>query len=355
MKLVTFETETPVGRLRRLGALIDGDQDGRIADLTAAYATWLAAETDETLPRELASLRTPPDMLGWLRGGPRSREAAERALAFARARLGEGPDPRGLDGALLVYPAEAVRLLAPLPRPNSFRDCSIYQEHMSRAEPPFEKKPAWYTNPPYYKGSCDSIVGPGAPIPSPYYTQRLDLELEIGIVVGREGRNLSFEEAERCIAGYTILIDSSCRDGYEREPFGPNKRKDFNTVLGPCLVTPDEIEEGDLACRITVDGELWWEGNTGHRRSFTPAQLVAYMSDNETVFPGDLIGTGTVGLGCSMDLHKWPKVGARVRFEVEGIGRLEHEVVAGEHVVDHVAGMTGLLAHPGADAAGTPG
>ncbi|MGE0743765.1 MAG: fumarylacetoacetate hydrolase family protein [Rhodospirillales bacterium] len=347
MKLVTFEVETAVGRARRIGALIDGHQDGRIADLTAAYEAHLRAETDEPTPRELALLRTPPDMIGWLRGAHKSRAAAEDAVGYARRQLAKGVDTRGADGARLVYARKDVRLLAPVPRPNSLRDFSIYEEHMSRADRPFPKRPAWYVTPPYYKGNPDTIVGPEDPIPYPYYTERLDLEIEIGIVIGKQGSNLTFEQAKDHIAGYTILIDPSCRDGYEREPFGPTKRKDWCTVLGPCLVTADEIDEADLDVRVAVDGETWFEGNTGHKRSFLAEHLVAYASDNETLYPGDVLGTGTVGFGCSMDLHRWIKVGQTATFEVEGIGTLSHKVVAGERVVGHTLGMKGLLQAPG--------
>jgi 2-keto-4-pentenoate hydratase/2-oxohepta-3-ene-1,7-dioic acid hydratase in catechol pathway len=349
MKLVTFAVSTPTGRVNRLGALLDGHAQGRIVDLTAAYAAHLAAETDEPTPRELAAVRTPPDMIGWLRGAHKAREAAEAAVAFAGRRLQEDSDPLGLDDARLVYPRQEVRLLAPLPRPRTIRDYSIFEEHMSRApgRSAAEKQAAWYRWPPYYKGNPDSVFGPEDPIVYPYYTEKLDLEIEIGIVVGREGRNLSFDEARAAIAGYTLFIDCSARDGYQREPFGPTKRKDWCNILGPCLVTADEVDEANLPVRVTVDGEVWFEGNTGHRRSFLAHQLVAYASDNETLHPGDLLGTGTVGLGCSMDLHRWPQVGQTVTFEVGGIGSLTHQIVAGERVVDYtLRGMDGLLQPP---------
>jgi 2-keto-4-pentenoate hydratase/2-oxohepta-3-ene-1,7-dioic acid hydratase in catechol pathway len=347
MKLVTFAVATPTGRAQRLGVLLDGHERGRIVDLTAAYAAHLAAETDEPTPRELAALRTPPDLISWLRGAHKAREAAEAAVAHARRRLEENPDPLGLDDARLVYARQDVRLLAPLPRPRTIRDFSIYEEHMSRARAIPEKRPAWYRWPPYYKGNPDAVYGPEDPIPYPYYTQQLDLEIEIGIVVGREGRNLTFDQARAAIAGYTIFIDCSARDGYEREPFGPTKRKDWCNILGPCLVTADELDEANLPVRVTVDGEVWFEGNTGHRRSFLAEHLVAFASDNETLHPGDLLGTGTVGLGCSMDLHRWPQVGQTVTFEVEGIGTLTHRIVAGEQVVDYtLRGMEGLLSPP---------
>jgi 2-keto-4-pentenoate hydratase/2-oxohepta-3-ene-1,7-dioic acid hydratase in catechol pathway len=347
VKLVTFAVSTAVGALQRLGALVDGHQDGRVVDLTAAYAAYLAAETDEPTPRELAALRVPPDMIGWLRGAHKSREAAEQALAFARLRFDGGPNPLGLDEARLAYSRSEVRLLAPLPRPRTLRDFSIYEEHMTQTGERSDKRPAWYRWPPYYKGNPDSVIGPEDPIPYPYYTQKLDLEPEIGIVVGREGTNLTIEQAWNHIAGYTIFIDCSARDGHEREPFGPSKRKDFANVLGPCLVTADELDEGNLAVRVVVDGETWFEGNTGHRRNWTPAHLLAFASDNETLHPGDVIGTGTVGLGCSMDLHRWPRVGQTFSVEVEGIGSLTHRIVAGEQVTDYVLhGMHGLIEAP---------
>jgi 2-keto-4-pentenoate hydratase/2-oxohepta-3-ene-1,7-dioic acid hydratase in catechol pathway len=349
MKLVTFEVRSPLGKARRLGALLRASEAGGIVDLTAAFAKYLAAETDEPTPRELAVLRAPPDMIGWLRAGHEGRRAAEHALAY----VGAHPDARGLDDERLLWERKDVRLLAPIPRPGAFRDCSIYEQHMTRAQRPKETAPrplqkadAWYRAPAYYKGSTTSIAGPEDPVPFPYYTDNLDLEIELGIVIGKEGRNLTFAAAQECIAGYTILIDSSCRDGNDREPFGPNKRKDFHTALGPYLVTKDEVDPENLACKVEVDGEVWFEGNTSAPHNFSPAQLVAYVSDNETVYPGDLIGTGTIGFGCSMDLHKWPKVGQTATFTMAGLGSMALKVVKGEHVVSHVAGMKGYLEPP---------
>ena len=347
MKLVSFSVPTPVGAAHRLGALLDADENGRIADLTTCYFDWLTKSSNESKPRELVNLRVPPDMIGWLQGGAASREAADCAVAHARVCLERNRNPQLGYGARLVFAREEVKLLAVLPRPRTLRDFSIYEEHMTRSRADYDKKPVWYTNPPYYKGNPDSFVSPGDPIPFPYYTERLDLELEIGIVVGKEGRNLTFEQAKQHIAGFAILIDPSCRDGNEREPFGPTKRKDFSNSLGPCLVTADEISDANLAVRLSVDGEIWFEGNTGHKRSFSAEQLVAYVSDNETIYPGDVIGTGTVGFGCSMDHHKWIKVGQTATFWVEGLGSLTHPVVKGERIVEHVKGMKGMLTYPG--------
>lgn len=348
MKLVTFAVSTPVGRMTRLGALVDGDEHGRIVDLTTAYATYLAAETEEAFPRELAALRTPPDMIRWLEGGRQSREAAEQGLAHVRGRLATAPRPEGLDGARLVYDRGDVRLLAPLPRPRSIRDFSVFEEHMSQARGIGAKLPKWYHYPPYYKGNPGSVIGPEEPIPYPNYTKQLDCELEIGIVVGREGRNLKVAAARDYIAGYTIFVDCSAREVYQRSDyFGPAKTKDFCNVLGPCLVTADEIDEANLNVRLLVDGEVWYAGNTGHKRHYLAEHMVAFASDHETLYPGDVLGTGTVGLSCSMDSGRWVQVGQTISFEVEGIGTLSHLVVEGDNAVDYVLkGMEGLLEVP---------
>jgi 2-keto-4-pentenoate hydratase/2-oxohepta-3-ene-1,7-dioic acid hydratase in catechol pathway len=348
MKLVTFAVSTPVGRMTRLGALVDGQEQGRIADLTTAFAAYLAGETDEARPREIAAVRTPPDMIEWLEGGRQSREAAEQAVGYVRRLLGAEARPEGLDGARLVYERADVRLLAPLPRPRSIRDFSVFEEHMSQARGIGAKLPKWYRYPPYYKGNPGSVIGPEEPIPYPNYTEQLDCELEIGIVIGREGRNLRVEEARDYIAGYTIFVDCSAREVYQRSDyFGPAKTKDFCNVLGPCLTTADEIDEANLHVRLLVDGEEWYAGNTGHRRHYLAEHMVAFASDHETLYPGDVLGTGTVGLSCSMDTHRWVQVGQTISFEVEGIGTLSHLVVPGDNAVDYVLnGMPGLLEAP---------
>ncbi len=347
MKLVTFEVSSQFGRVRRLGALLDGDETGRVVDLNFAFANYLERETNEPTPAGLAQLRTPPDMLGWLRAGHEGFNAAERAIAYVRATA----DATGTAGEKLVHARGEVKLLAPVPEPPSFRDFFIYEQHMTRARRPvdgqtYKKAPLWYENPPYYKGSTSAIRGAQDPVPWPYYTKHLDLEIELGIVIGKAGRNLTVKEAQNHIAGYTILVDTSARDGQDREPFGPNKRKDFHTAIGPCLVTPDEIDAEHLPCRIDVDGELWFEGNTGDPHTFSPAQLVAYTSDNEDVAPGDLLGTGTIGFGCSMDIMKWVQIGQTMTFTIDGIGSMALKIVPGEHVVSHVLGMQAQIPRP---------
>jgi 2-keto-4-pentenoate hydratase/2-oxohepta-3-ene-1,7-dioic acid hydratase in catechol pathway len=212
MKLVTFSVPGPCGSQQRLGALLDAG----IVDLTTAYASYLAHATDEPLPAELSQLRIPPNLIGWLRGQHKAREAAEQALTWV-AQADLPASARGFNDARIVFDRSEVKLLAPLPRPNSFRDFSIFEEHMTRREGGgVPKRAAWFRFPPYYKGNPDTIIGPEDPIPFPYYTQKLDLELEIGIIIGRGGRNLSLDEAKQAIAGYTIVLDCSARDRGEK-------------------------------------------------------------------------------------------------------------------------------------------
>lgn len=342
MRLVSFEIPSPVGPLRRLGALLERTEASPIVDLRAAFGAYLVSETREPTPRQFADLRMPPDMIGWLRAGHEGFSAASNALAF----MERNPTTLGVDGERTIYQRDEVKLLAAVPEPLSFYGYSTYLDHMTRADPPWQKKPAYYKSPPYYTGSPRSVKGPEDPVTWPYYTKRLDLELEIGIVVGREGRNLSQAEAHEYIAGYTIIIDSSARDGYDREPFGPNKRKSFHTGMGAWLVTPEEVDLSDLQCKIEVDGEVWFEGSTGAPRSFTPADIVAYASDNETIRPGDVYATGTISYACSMDHHHWLKIGQVATFSIEQLGSMSLKVVEGEHVVDHVNGMAGLCEAP---------
>ncbi len=188
------------------------------------------------------------------------------------------------------------------------------------------------------------MIGPDDDIPYPYFTEDLDLEIELAFYVGRVGRNLTVEESQDYIAGYTIFVDPSARKRRDMEPLGPFKSKDFCYLTGPCLVTPDEINPDDLAASIAADGEVWFEGNTGHRRNFSPAQLLAFSADNETVQPGDLIACGTIGGGSSINHGKWVRVGQQVTFTIQGIGSLRHRVSPGEQRVAYVRdGLEGSL------------
>src|SRR6266704_548948 len=178
----------------------------------------------------------------------------------------------------------------------------------------------------------DDIAGPGDPVVWPAYTDQLDFELEVGFFTGRGGRNISAADAPAHIAGVTLFNDFSARDIqlYEMAlTIGPSKGKDFCTAMGPCVLTMDEVDEFDIACTARVNGEVWAAGTTGNRR-FSFAEVLAWASYGEDVYPGEFLAVGTVGGGCGLELDRWIKPGDVVELEAAGIGVLRNPVGARE-------------------------
>lgn len=319
MKLASFEVDTDIGTARRVGVV----DDGFLLDVTAGYAAMLA-DRGEQSPLEVAEVMVPPDMLTFLRRGDRALEGVREALSFVSTTdVTEAPN-----GARLRYDPSDVRLLAPLPRPNSIRDFMVFEEHV-RNSLEGEIPDVWYEIPVYYKGNPDSVVHPDEDVVWPPYTEKLDYELELCAVVGKEGTNIDAEDAAEYIVGYTIFNDFSARDIQMREmagQLGPTKGKDFANGFGPYLVTRDAIDIEDLHVTARVNDEVWSEGNIGEMyHSF--ADLIEYVSQAETLKPGDVLGTGTVGRGCGLELDRWLEPGDTVTLEAEGIGTLQHRVV----------------------------
>ncbi|HEY9724497.1 MAG TPA: fumarylacetoacetate hydrolase family protein [Oscillatoriaceae cyanobacterium] len=321
MRLVTYEIKTALGRTQRLGALI-GD---RVVDLHFAYA-WLLSSEGEAQPYRVAEAIVPSDMTAFLQMGERAMDAARRTLAaIAHAPL-EGPREERL-----WHPLAEVRLLAPLTHPNSLRDFYAFEQHVKTgfAKRGEEIPPEWYELPVYYKGNARTMLGPDAEIPWPRYTKLLDFELELACVIGREGRDIQVEEAYKYVAGYMVMNDVSARDIQRKEMklrLGPAKAKDFATVIGPTLVTADEIGDvRDLPMAVRVNGETWSEGNAGSSY-WSFAQMIAHASMDETLYPGDILGSGTVGRGCGLELDRWIQPGDLVELEIGGLGILRNRV-----------------------------
>jgi 2-keto-4-pentenoate hydratase/2-oxohepta-3-ene-1,7-dioic acid hydratase in catechol pathway len=323
VKLASFAVDTPVGRATRVGVK-SGDA---LVDATTAYAAHLATEGDPT-PVEVATTVCPPSMRDFLRRGDRAFAAAETALEHAETVESADGDPaRGPEGGRLRFPEAAVDLLAPVPRPNSLRDFMAFEEHVRNTlgEPP----DVWFELPVGYKSNPDSVVGPGATVEWPDYSDQMDYELEVAAVVGTRGTEIPADEADEYVAGYTVFNDFSARDIQMEEmrgKLGPAKGKDFANGLGPYLVTPDEVDVASAEMRAEVNGETWSEGTAGEmHHSF--ADIVAHVSQSETIHPGDVLGSGTVGTGCGLELGRFLESGDTVRLTIEGIGTLENEVV----------------------------
>jgi 2-keto-4-pentenoate hydratase/2-oxohepta-3-ene-1,7-dioic acid hydratase in catechol pathway len=337
VKLATVAVGTAIGDRRRV-CVVDEDATagedagasgapnaGRLVDVTTAHAA-LLADRGEGAPVEVAEAITPPTMRAFLRRGERAMEAAREALAFAR----ETDDQRGPGGGRLRFSTEEadVSLLAPIPRPNSLRDCMAFEEHVDNSlDGPIPD--VWYDRPVYYKGNPDTVVGPGATVEWPDYSDIVDYELELAAVVGRRGEDVAVDEAASYLAGFTVMNDFSARDtqGEEMEgQLGPAKGKDFASALGPYLVTPEEVDLSSVRMVAEIDGETVSEGTPGEMyHSF--AEILAYVSRSEPLVPGDVIGSGTVGRGCGLETGRFLEAGETVSLTVEGIGTLSNRVV----------------------------
>jgi len=258
-------------------------------------------------------------------------------------------DPDGLarareaDGE--AYTFEEVGLLAPIPEPPSVRDFYAFEQHVkaARFKRNAEMIPEWYEIPTFYFTNNSEIYGHGEPVTYPAGSNELDIELEIACVIGRDGKDIAVEEAASYIAGYTIMNDWSARDFQRKDMklnLGPGKGKDFATSLGPWLVTPDELasrrtgsgasERYDMTMLARVDGVEISRGNFKDIYYSFP-QMIAWASRNACLRAGDVLGSGTVGTGCLLeigtDVHPWFLRGEVIELEIEGIGVLRNKIV----------------------------
>jgi 2-keto-4-pentenoate hydratase/2-oxohepta-3-ene-1,7-dioic acid hydratase in catechol pathway len=241
-----------------------------------------------------------------------------------------------------VDPA-AVRLLPPVPRPPSVRDFMAFEDHVVTASAAIglTVDPLWYTQPVFYFSNPASLLGPYDPVAVSPGSHAFDFELEVAAVIGREGADLSPAEAVDHIAGYLLFCDWSARDLQSREMtlhLGPAKGKDSASSCGPWMLTADEL---NAAATMTarVNGKPYSAGRLDSL-FWTFGEMVAYASRGTRVVPGDLIGSGTVGTGCILELSgvhgtgafPWLVPGDRVFLEVDGLGAIDAPVVDGAPV-----------------------
>ncbi len=236
----------------------------------------------------------------------------------------------GLDPAEVIWHT-------PVTPVSSFRDFYAFEQHVktARAKRDLEVAPEWYKMPVFYFSNHGAIFAHEAEIPLPAFREELDFELEVAAVIGRDGRDIPVESAEEHIAGYTILNDWSSRAIQRREMsvgLGPAKGKDFASQIGPFMVTPDELVDTksgkgfDLAMTARVNGQELSRGNwKSIHWSF--ADMVAHASAGVELQSGDLIGSGTVGTGCLLEigtkqLGRWLAPGDVVELEIERLGVL---------------------------------
>jgi 2-keto-4-pentenoate hydratase/2-oxohepta-3-ene-1,7-dioic acid hydratase in catechol pathway len=287
----------------------------RWIDLRAAERLRLErAGASVAAARRLASALAPGSLTAALEGGPAFREAAERAALEA--------DPE-------TFAPESARLLRPVDPP-AYRDFMAFEEHFVNASRRFDREPAdvLYEMPVSYFGNVHAIVGPDDEVPWPHYTRAMDYELELGIVIGRAGRDLTPETALDHVLGLVNFNDFSARDiqGVEMTGgLGPSKGKHFGSAVGPWITTLDALDAGDLAMTARINGETWSQGSTS-TLLWSIAELVAWASTGEPLAAGTLLGSGTVGGGCGLELGRSLEPGDVVELEIEGLGVLRNRL-----------------------------
>lgn len=248
----------------------------------------------------------------------------------------------GFDGDMVAFieagapvgettPVENVRLLAPL-RPRSLRDFLSFEGHLKNAFARLNRPipDEWYEVPAFYRGMPDTVIGPDTTVPYPFYTQKLDHELELAAVIGKVGKNVPREEADSYIFGYTIWNDLSARDTQARElpvGMGPSKAKDWDgsNVLGPCIVTADEVDANNLDMSVRVNGEMWGKDNSSNMHHKF-ADMIAYASRAQTIYPGEVFGSGTAAGGAGIETDRYLNEGDVIEMEIEGIGALRNVI-----------------------------
>ena len=248
-----------------------------------------------------------------------------------------------LEEATPTYVLTDVQLLAPLPNPRSFRDYIGFEQHMLNASAKFGHTigQAWYEMPIFYFTNHQAIYGPGDEIKRPEKETKMDIELEMAVIIGKKGTDIKAADAEEYIFGYTVFNDWTARAIQRREmevPLGPHKGKDFANAIGPCIVTKDEMNQylGDngrfnLQMTAKINDTLICDGNY-NTVYFTFAQMIERASENNvTLYSGDILGSGTVGWGSlienNFEVHRALEPGDMVELEIEGIGVLRNKVV----------------------------
>ncbi len=302
---------------------------------------------DLKISAEKLSLSLPADMNSFLGGGDKNMDIARKVeKAFLDGKLDAG-----------INLSQAAPLLAPVPHPPSCRDAYAFRQHVAtaRRNRGVEMIPEFDQFPVFYFTNHNAVFGEGDITVESDHLHKLDFELEVAIVIGRRGKNISCSEADDYIAGYTIMNDLSARKLQMEEmklSLGPAKGKDFATTIGPWLVTPDEIEEYridsdygnkyELKMTARHNGKLVSEGNFKDM-NWTFAEIIERVSYGVEIRPGDVIGSGTVGTGCYLELNGtaalkakergetsspvWLADGDEIELEISGLGKLKNNIV----------------------------
>jgi fumarylacetoacetate (FAA) hydrolase len=330
MKLLTYLQ----GKALR-GGILAGDT---ILDMEHGFG-FLESEDGRSKEPSYLRARFGEGVQGFIENEELARPTAERLLERHAKRPFTAP---------IALPLAGTPLASPLPRPPSMRDGYAFRQHVATARKNrgLEMIPEFDQFPVFYFTNHQAVIGPGDVHVQRLHLDRLDFELEAAIVLGKRARNLSAADADAVVFGYTIMNDLSARALQMEEmklSLGPAKGKDFATALGPVLVTRDELapraiatphgEHHDMTMRAFVNGVAVSLGNLKDM-TWTFAQILERASYGVTLYPGDVIGSGTCGTGCFLELNgskitndQWLQPGDVVALEIDGLGRLENKIV----------------------------
>lgn len=328
MKICTYKRETPLGVFKRLGVFFNSST---IIDINLLWKTHFEdlnqfgadEKANKFAPAKLSELlKINDNAIGFL------KESLDLFSQLTKKGLLHTKDKGYFSFDL--KDEKSVSIGAPIDSINCYRDFYIHEKHVKAG---FEKREepmpaAWYEMPVYYKGPTTSFIGPDDLVPWPSFTKKLDYELELGAVIGKQGTNIKEEKALDHIFGYTILNDISARDIQKKEMsvrLGPAKGKDFCSIIGPVITTADEFnfQEPNLEMSARINKQEWSRGQSGDAH-FTWAQIISHLSKDEWIYPTDFLGSGTVGTGCGLELDKWIQPGDLVELEIEKIGVLKN-------------------------------
>lgn len=320
MKLVTYTMIGDAERKQKIGVLSSGDSE--VVDLQCASErirgksnTWFC------------------DMVSFLTGRLDARNEAKYLVDNAKSDC--------------LVPLDALKLLAPVPRPTTLRDTMCYEDHYrncmkavamlqgqdpSKITPESLKPPkAWYDIPMFYKSNVNSVVGTDEEVAFPEGEKFKDYELELAFYINKEGKNINARDAMDYVGGFTILNDFSARFTQVKEMdkefhVGPGISKDFANAMGPCMVTPDAFCYDNAVAIVRVNGEERGRSNTGLFHH-SLGDVIEHISNNTTLYPGDVIAMGTVPWGAGLEVLKPLLIGDIVELEIEGIGVLRNKIV----------------------------
>ena len=326
MKLLTFRN---VAGRERVGAQLD---ETSVLDLLSA-----AELLDGCIPQPFATMQ---DLI----------EAGLPALESAARLIAKAPE----DAVLAV---SSVQVCAPLPRPRKIRDFSCFEKHLIQAaegaarllagqtnDPDGEYQrikrdhglgrmpsPGWYELPVYYYSDVTTVVGPDIDVEWPPYSNWVDYEVELAAVIGRGGKDIGRDGALQNVFGYTIFNDLSARDAQLRAMgtgMGPAKGKDFDgsNVLGPCIVTADELDPYELTMTARVNGAEMSRGRSSEMH-WRFEDCIHYAAQSQTIYPGEIFCSGTVGNGSAIEQARTISRGDVVEIEISGIGVLRTTIV----------------------------